>query len=310
MDCPFAFTKEKKTLSRTKMGIVIVIRHIPGSGGTFIANKIKENTELFLSQISHLVWGSEIPENLNLPAVIIEANDNMRTGSNQVENYSRNKIYSSHNEKQEETRAELQKKKICIISNCSINPFDLENYLNSPKKIKIDGVEGTVSEVCHIIILNLLTIEYPYQRMINYLTRKNYFESYRYREQFSKNDLKEFATKPENVVQLNQVCFDAKKGFLFYNEKFDNNLACYDKDNLKYLIKEIVYIRGPAKSDNLPYKFILHCPIEKSVMKGSLLDIPIELLVIINDHLCHIAKNHKTDYYHERCIEFPISGRK
>lgn len=310
MDCPVAFVKEKKTLPRTKMGIVIVIRHIPGSGGTFIANKIKENTETFLSQIAHLVWGSEKPENLNLSAVIIEANDNMRTGSNQVENYSRGKIYSAHSDKQDETRAELQKKKVCIISNCSINPQDLNGYLNSPKKIKIDGVEGRVCEVCHIIILNLLTIEYPYQRAIDGRIRKQYFESYQKYQQFNTHYLKQFITKPENVIQLNQVYFDAKRGFLFYNENFDGGLVCYEKVDMKYLGCTIEGINYPVTSNKLPYNFIPFCQIEKSVMKDSLLDMPIELLVDINDHLHHIADNLKTNYHHEHWIEFPNGGRK
>jgi hypothetical protein len=243
MDCPFdTYTRQPTILAKKDKGLLIIIRGLPGSGKTSLANHIKENAQIILP-----LFKDEMQLNSKPIVSIIEANDNMRTGGNNVENYSRNKLQSAHRDKQQELRTKLEQGHICILSNCSIKPYEIEEYTNSNIKIKIKGVYAKVCENTKIVILNLLPIEYPQSRNISDSIKNIYAKNYQEFSTFNDSALKQISTNVNAVVQLNQVYFNRKFGVLFYNEKNDQQLQILrDKPFYNKSVKHFIFGKCPG----------------------------------------------------------------
>lgn len=222
MDCPTSTPKVTKTDNVSSRGLIIIVRGSIGSGKSFLGQWLE-------SQYSKL--GRKV--------VIIEANDNMTTGHNNVQNYSRNRIGSAHCERQMELRTKLEMGFICVITNCSISANDIQNYTNSREQIKIGGIYGKVCERVNIEILNLLPIEFPNKRSIEQKHKLLYHSNYQGKQFFSDNELDQITTI-DNVRQYYQVFFDIGQQKLFFNSVFDNGLKIENNKPIYQNFKEYV----------------------------------------------------------------------
>lgn len=227
MDCPFdAPVRTQKTLEEKDFGTIFIIRGITGCGKTFLANILKTRLEARGKKVA-----------------IIEANDNMKTGTNNVRNYSSSRIRSAHTEKQMELRTRLEAGFVCIISNCSLTAQDIKSYTNSDHLINIRGVRRKVCQNTKITILHMEPVEFPGAHHIDQSTRERYKRNFMDKRFFASQDLTEISTCPQQIKQFCQVYYCKQRKAIFFarpgccaihgSEYFEPNYTIMQEYDLK-----------------------------------------------------------------------------
>ena len=271
MDCPFETHVKKviKSLEQKDLALTIVIRGPQGAGKTTLAK-----------------WLQIFFEKLGYKCFIIEANDNMRTGTSNVENYSRMKVGAAHRERQLAYKQKLQQGFVGIISNCSINPKDLTDYTNSGS-IKIKGCEARPCENSMILIFNLCPIPFTNKRNIGDGIKDAYFKNYLGRQFFNEGDVAQFATRKENVIQFHQVFLNQAENVLCYNETFDPEMS-YVEAATTFTYNADLMPKVPEMLRHLIVEKASKNPIFDQTLLGMLpLDLQVVVSTRISDWILH-----------------------
>lgn len=235
MDCPDAFTKKPKTLVNPMRGTIFVISGPNGCGKTTLAEKLKK-----------------MLEKLGMKVMIIEANQQMRTGTNNVHNYSSRKVGSAHNVSKEDFKSFFEQGYVIILSNCSIQAEDISGYTKEGRMINFKGIRTSVCDAAQIIIFRMKNEQYPERRKIDSVTESRYLNLYKQNEIFSLDSLEKIGD-PAWIRQYHDVSLDLVSG----------QISCTDESGVTTLFSL------PPKE---PIDLNLHRQHAKKTFFDSLLD--------------------------------------